>query len=251
MNRKIIIIITVLICLCAALITAQYFANTETENTTALTTLSDAPQTDAPTDRPSANTDEAQTAAPSEAQTESAAKESTTKPQSTKANHVENTGKAQSTTKPQSPDKESSTQTTTKPQSTTTVATTKSQSTTAPETKKQTVTVTFSINCEKALAFDADVPASGYFIAPCKYTGEPGDTVFDILEAVAKENGITLTYQSKSYIQAINGLAERDCGAGSGWTYKVNGVKPNKSAAKYEIADGDIIEWYYVTSSAD
>lgn len=117
--------------------------------------------------------------------------------------------------------------------------------------ENQTVTVTISISCEKAFAYGKDVPQSGYFLTPCKYTAEQGATVFDVLEAVAKENGITLKYQSKSYIQAINGLAEKDCGSGSGWTYRVNGVKPNKSAAKYELSDGDIIEWYYALSPND
>ena len=95
------------------------------------------------------------------------------------------------------------------------------------------------------------MPESGYFLAPCKFTVKKGDTVFDVLEAAAKENGITLKYQSKSYIQAINGLAEKDCGGSSGWIYKVNGVKPNKSAPKYELADGDSIEWYYAMSPND
>lgn len=120
----------------------------------------------------------------------------------------------------------------------------------APEAEKQSITVTVSINCENALEYGKG-DASGYFLTPCEYTAEQGDTAFDVLEAAAKENGITLKYQSKSYIQAINGLAERDCGGGSGWTYRVNGEKPNKAATKYELTDGDIIEWYYALSPND
>ena len=263
MNRKIVIIIAALICLCAALITAQHFANKDPENTTEPTTLSETPQTAAPSENPekesqtsentSAHSDKnentKQTEKSSQKATETSsknggAKESTssgskpteTKPQSTKAPSSEKASFAATTKKPQS------NTTTTKP-NTTTEATTKAE--------KQTVTVTISINCEKALAYGKDVPESGYFLTPCKFTANKGATVFDVLEAVAKENGITLKYQSKAYIQAINGLAEKDCGGGSGWTYKVNGVKPNKSAAKYEPADGDVIEWYYVTSPND
>ena len=120
-----------------------------------------------------------------------------------------------------------------------------------PETEKRSITVTISINCEKALAYGKDVPESGYFLAPVEYTAKQGDTAFDVLEAAAKENGITLTYQSKSYIQSINELAEKDCGGGSGWTYMVNDAKPAKSSAKFELADGDIIEWYYVLNPMD
>ena len=251
MNRKIIIIISALICLCAALLTAQHFANKNTENTTAPTTLAEAPQTDAPSENA---TKESHTVENVTEQTDKTA--STT--QTTKAATTE---KSTTTTKPNTttttkPNTEtttkSSTTTTTKPNATTT---TKPSTTTttqpATEAEKQTITVTISISCEKALGKVDGLPASGYFLSPCKFTVKKGATVFDVLEAAAKENGITLKYQSKSYIQAINGLAEKDCGGSSGWTYKVNGVKPNKSAAKYELADGDIIEWYYVTSPSD
>ena len=293
MNRKIIIIITVLICLCAALITAQHFMNRETETTTAPVALTEAPQTAVPTEsatkerataestpvQTEAPTGDEQTEKPSERPTESVSNNDPTQPQTvssdkkapgTNTTEAEKTGNTQTTSKPnnadqestsgsvsapQKPETESSSESTSAPQKTdketTSQTTTKPQSTTTTEAEKQTVTVTISINCEKALDYGKDVPENGYFLVPCKYTAEQGATIFDILEAVAKENGITLKYQSKAYIQAINGLAEKDCGGASGWTYIVNGAKPNKSSAKYEVADGDIIEWYYVTSPAD
>ncbi|MDE6659675.1 MAG: DUF4430 domain-containing protein, partial [Eubacterium sp.] len=46
-------------------------------------------------------------------------------------------------------------------------------------------------------------------------------------------------------------LGEKDCGNGSGWIYKVNGVKPMMSASKYVLKNGDVVEWYYVTSPTD
>lgn len=252
MNRKIIIIIAVLICLCTALITAQHFANKDTENTTAPTASTEAPQTDAPaestakehstapTEKEESATQTAETSSKNSStmeNTSSSAKHSETKQQSTKAQSSEKNSTSQTTKKPQS------TTSTTKPKATTTEPATKAE--------KPTITVTISINCEKALGKVDGLPESGYFLAPCKFTVNKGTTAFDVLETAAKENGITLKYQSKSYIQAINGLAEKDCGGSSGWTYKVNGVKPNKSAAKYELADGDIVEWYYVTSPND
>ena len=71
------------------------------------------------------------------------------------------------------------------------------------------------------------------------------------LSSVCSSNGVSLKYQSKSYIQAIGGLAEKDCGGSSGWMYRVNGETPNKGASKYTLSDGDRIEWYYVTNSSD
>lgn len=253
MNRKIIIIITALICLCAALLTAQHFANKHTENTTAPTTLAEATQTDAPTENSTKESLIAESAAEQTDKTESTAQ--TTKAATTAKPNTTTTTKPNTTTttKPGTATTANpSTTTTTKPNATTTTkpsTTTTTKPTT--EAEKQTITVTISISCEKALGKVDGLPASGYFLAPCKFTVKTGATVFDVLEAAAKENGITLKHQSKSYIQAINGLAEKDCGGSSGWTYKVNGVKPNKSAAKYELADGDIIEWYYVTSPND
>ena len=256
MNRKIIIIITVLICLCAALITAQHFTNKNTENTTAPTILSETPQTDTPTEGATEESLTAESAAEQTDKTEGPAQ--TTKATTTANPNTTTTTKPNTTTttKPgTATTAKPSTTTTTKPNTTTTATTTKPSTTTttkpATETEKQSITVTISINCEKALEYGKDVPESGYFLAPCKFTAKKGDTVFDVLEAAAKENGITLKYQSKSYIQAINGLAEKDCGGSSGWIYKVNGVKPNKSAPKYELADGDSIEWYYAMSPND
>ena len=249
MNRKIIIIITALICLCAALLTAQHFANKNTENTTAPTTLTDAPQTDAPSENATTEPPSTENSQSNTEKTASAAQ--TTKAATTEKTNTTTKPNTTTTTKPGTTTKPYTT-TTTKPNATTT---TKPSTTTttqpATEAEKQTITLTISISCEKALGKVDGLPASGYFLAPCKFTVKKGTTVFDVLETAAKENGITIKYQSKSYIQAINGLAERDCGGGSGWTYKVNGVKPNKSAAKYELADGDTVEWYYVTSPND
>lgn len=116
------------------------------------------------------------------------------------------------------------------------------------ETQQQAITVTVSINCTAALECGADVPSSGYFLSAVSYTADEGATAFDVLSALAAEHNITLIYQNKSYIQSIGGLAEKDCGAGSGWIYRINGNQPNKSASKYVLSDGDTVEWYYVTN---
>lgn len=251
MKKRVVIIIIVLISICAAAITAQYFTNME-ENTTAPVELTEAPQTAAPTESPTekstaAETERAestgQTAKPTEKPTQSTSETETTKPRNTTTTTKQKTTATATTT----------TTTTTAP--TTEAATTATTTTAPPEatanTKAQKITVTISINCNIALDKVDGLPESGYFLAPCKYTAQAGDTVFDVLEAVAKENGISLKYQSKTYIQAINGLAEKALDGAGGWTYKVNGVKPNRAAVKYELSNGDIIEWYYAMSPYD
>ena len=80
------------------------------------------------------------------------------------------------------------------------------------------------------------------------YTAEQGATAFDALKALCDENGISLKYQRKTYIQGIAGLNEKDCGGSSGWTYRVNGELIKKPASSYTLQNGDVIEWRYVTN---
>lgn len=117
--------------------------------------------------------------------------------------------------------------------------------------EKQTITVSFSVSCKNALSYGADVPQSGYIIGQTQLTLKQGQTVFDALEAACEKNGVSLRYQSKSYITGIGGLNEKDCGGASGWMYRVNGTNPRKAASKYVLKDGDTVEWYYVTSASD
>ena len=121
--------------------------------------------------------------------------------------------------------------------------------TTEKTTKTQSITVSFSVNCEKAAQYGADYPK--YLISHTKCDVKDGTTVFDLLSEECSKNGISVVHQNKSYVKAIGGLSEKDCGNGSGWIYKVNGVKPMMSASKYVLKNGDVVEWYYVTSPAD
>lgn len=110
--------------------------------------------------------------------------------------------------------------------------------------EKNEISVSFTISCKNAVAYGADVPE--YFVSGTTYYGTRGDTVFTALKSVCGDNGISLKYQSKTYIQGIGGLCEKDCGSGSGWMYRVNGVAPSKPASAYKLSDGDTVEWYYV-----
>lgn len=118
--------------------------------------------------------------------------------------------------------------------------------------QKREITVSFSITCKNAVDYGrSDIPQSGYFIRPEDYSGKEGITVFDVLEAECKSHGIELIYKDKYYIQGIGGLKEKQCGGGSGWMYRVNGVAPHKAAVGYYLKDGDVVEWYYVTNIND
>ena len=50
---------------------------------------------------------------------------------------------------------------------------------------------------------------------------------------------------NSAYIEGINNLYEFDCGELSGWMYKVNGWFPNYGCSRYQLKEGDVIEWVY------
>ena len=78
-------------------------------------------------------------------------------------------------------------------------------------------------------------------------TLEQGASVYDALIASgANVNARNTGYGV--YVAAINGVAERDFGAQSGWMYAVNGVYPNTACSNYVLSDGETISWVYVNA---
>lgn len=124
--------------------------------------------------------------------------------------------------------------------------------------KKKSYTCTFSIECSTILNNLADldpdkrelVPSNGVILAPTKVTFYEGESVFDVLQRVCKEKGIhmesswTPIYNS-AYIEGIHNLYEFDCGELSGWMYRVNGWYPNYGCSRYQLVDGEVVEWRY------
>ena len=123
-------------------------------------------------------------------------------------------------------------------------------------------TVTISIRCDTVLSNldDLDpalnqgdyIPSDGVILPPTEYVLRPGDTVFDILDRAVRYNKIQMEYQGSDensygsvYIRGINYLYEFSCGPLSGWMYRVDGEYPNFGCSKYELKDGQNIEWIY------
>ena len=131
------------------------------------------------------------------------------------------------------------------------------------EPQEQTVkpvahTCTFSVSCASALAQKeqlseeaaAVIPADGVILQTVTVTFNEGESVFDVLARVCRENRIHMEYTNtpvynSAYIEGIGNLYEFDCGAGSGWMYRVNGWFPNYGCSRYALSDGDRIEWLY------
>ena len=73
-----------------------------------------------------------------------------------------------------------------------------------------------------------------------------GATVYDALCATGVSINAGNT-QFGLYVSSIGGLAEKEHGGKSGWTYYVNGVMPMTSCANYKLEGGEKIVWRYVT----
>ncbi len=116
----------------------------------------------------------------------------------------------------------------------------------------------FSIECSTILnnlsELDKDkleiVPQDGVILPPTSVTFYEGESVFDVIQRVCKENNIHLEFSftpvyNSAYIEGIHNLYEFDCGALSGWMYRVDGWYPNYGCSRYQIADGEVVEWRY------
>lgn len=126
------------------------------------------------------------------------------------------------------------------------------------QTEEDTLTCTLSVTCKTVLdnlelldpAKKNCIGDNGVIYAKKTVSFEEGETVFDVLSREMQKNGIHMqssfnpVYNSR-YIKGINNLYEFDCGEGSGWMYRVNGVFPNYGCSQYQVEDGDTIEWLY------
>ncbi len=119
-------------------------------------------------------------------------------------------------------------------------------------------TCTISISCSTILEhmdwLAADkaelVPEDGWILAPTTVTFYEGESVFNVLQRVCKQQGIHMEFTdtpvyNSAYIEGIGNLYEFDCGEMSGWMYQVNGWFPNYGCSRYSLQDGDTIAWVY------
>ena len=119
-------------------------------------------------------------------------------------------------------------------------------------------TCTFSIECSTILnnldMLDPDklemVPSGGLILSKTTVTFYEGESVFDVLQRLCKEKGIHMEAEwtpiyNSAYVEGIHNLYEFDCGSLSGWMYKVNGWYPNYGSSRYQLKDGDVVEWRY------
>ena len=100
------------------------------------------------------------------------------------------------------------------------------------------------------------IPKDGTILAETRVEITDGETAFEVLKRVTREKRIQMEFRndplySGAYIEGINHLYELDGGSGSGWMYKVNGWFPNYGCSRYELQDGDTVEWVYTCELGD
>lgn len=94
------------------------------------------------------------------------------------------------------------------------------------------------------------VPEDGIIFPATTVTFYEGESVFNLLHREMKRNKIHMEFvntpiYNSAYIEGINNLYEFDCGELSGWMYKVNDWFPNYGCSRYQMKQGDVIEWVY------
>ena len=119
-------------------------------------------------------------------------------------------------------------------------------------------TCTVAIDCKTVLEKHDDlnpdkesfVPENGVILEAQTVEFKEGESAFDVLERVCKDEKIQMEYSwtpvyNSAYVEGIGNLYEADCGKMSSWMYCVNGKFLNCSCSDYKVADGDALEWRY------
>ncbi|MDR1299925.1 MAG: DUF4430 domain-containing protein [Oscillospiraceae bacterium] len=119
-------------------------------------------------------------------------------------------------------------------------------------------TCTLSVRCDTILDninwLDPEkvelVPEDGVIFPATAVTFYEGESVFNVLWREMKRAGIHFEFvntpiYNSAYIEGINNLYEFDCGELSGWMYKVNNWFPNYGCSRYQLRDGDTVEWVF------
>ena len=120
------------------------------------------------------------------------------------------------------------------------------------------LTCTLSVRCDTILEnmelLDEEkwelVPEDGVIFPATAVSFYEGESVFNVLQREMKKAGIQMEFvntpmYNSAYIEGINNLYEFDVGELSGWMYKVDGWFPNYGCSRYQLQDGDVIEWVY------
>ncbi len=121
----------------------------------------------------------------------------------------------------------------------------------APEQTGKTISVSFTLYGDEKHGDDTvkHIYSDGeedlkLWLPTTSYTVPENATVLDVFELALKD-GHTWVNANGNYISEIDGLAEFDNGANSGWLYQVNGSYPSFGISEQTLSEGDAIVFHY------
>ena len=117
-----------------------------------------------------------------------------------------------------------------------------------PDLPADGIRVRLQVECvtafEKGNETAKKISDHGIILAEKEFQLSKDATVYDLLLA----SGLDIQSQKGmfgQYVTAIASLAEKMCGAGSGWVYYVNGEYVGMSSSLKTLQDGDSVRWMY------
>ena len=134
------------------------------------------------------------------------------------------------------------------------------QNPTSQNHEKEEITVFLTVDChtavewgllEKEPTYQSTIPQNGILFSGAVTVREGDSALTAIKKALKSEHLAYKITPSSGYISSVAGLSERQCGATSGWMYRVNGVFPNLSSKYYTLQDGDKLELLYTCQKGD
>ena len=134
------------------------------------------------------------------------------------------------------------------------------QNPTSKNQEKEEITVFLTVDChtavewgllEKEPTYQSTIPQNGILFSGAVTVREGDSALTAIKKALKSEHLAYKITPSSGYISSVGGLSERQCGATSGWMYRVNGVFPNLSSKYYTLQEGDKLELLYTCQKGD
>ncbi len=79
------------------------------------------------------------------------------------------------------------------------------------------------------------------------YSDVQATTPYDALVVIAKKNNLVLQTKQYDFGVFVEGIGDKKNTQAKAWIYYVNGKSGEVSADKYELKQGDSVEWKYTT----
>lgn len=114
-----------------------------------------------------------------------------------------------------------------------------------------------AIDCGKILDHQEDlaeekadyVPEDGLILKETEVSFDAGETAWDLLQRACEQQDIHLDAEDSAYGKYVKGIGQiysGDCGAMSGWLFKVNDTFAEVGCDAYEVQQGDVVTWVFI-----